>query len=337
MVEMVEKADKSILKAFFGIQRDTAKILKNNVLSDETEQNKKFLQYCSFCNLFELPSLYILDNQPTLQYAELDEIIENKDNLAATKMLNNTDISSIVLPSPWTYIGFPEIESYTSEKLKNYAYGIFISHDMISLIQKHIMDENVSLYIPEHLYYNRKWMPDMVNHGADVLDTIYSLLRMLHFIDSFQTTIIDTRSAGFKLACNLIDKKRQIPRPKAYYRVTMKDGTRYLTDQEINDRLRIIREKTHAYFVKAHNRHRIMRGTLPMDEKMERWLRKDPKRKIFTSQDQIDPESLKILTKRGIFWRDGEWIALLPYRVHSHIANTKGGKNPYIPSIHIVP
>jgi len=130
------------------------------------------------------------------------------------------------------------------------------------------------------------------------------------------------RAAEFKM-------KKPIPPP--YYTVYIKDSCLVeFTDRKSNmPHLR--QSPQHRYDVRGTWVCRIARGPLPLDPKLEKQLRRDKRRKIFTTE-KPDSETTQHLLSRGIQpKRVDEWLAVLVYWRSDHQRGPEGG--PYIPSI----
>lgn len=160
---------------------------------------------------------------------------------------------------------------------------------------------------------------------------------IIEWINDHQTVIEEaTRSFDYrrkfkKESAKLIKK----PIPPPFYTVHMKD--QQIDEEEWLERFRrrldskIRQAPQHQYDVRGHRVVRYQRGLLPLDPRLEKQLRHDPRRKIFIT-DKVDSETAAQLAKRRVLpKRVDEWMAVLIYWKHDHRRGPKDG--PYIPSV----
>ncbi len=74
-----------------------------------------------------------------------------------------------------------------------------------------------------------------------------------------------------------------------------------------------------------HDATWVMRGDLPLDDKLRRHLQKDERRVIIEDDAQITPRIAEIFDRRGIVRRIDEWISVLTVRRKQH---TRGSGEP---------
>lgn len=161
---------------------------------------------------------------------------------------------------------------------------------------------------------------------------------IVDWINDHQTVIEEaTRSFDyrrrFKKEAEKLKIRRPIPTP--FYTVHMKD--QQIREEEWLEKFRrrmaskIRQVPQHQYDVRAHTVVRYQRGQLPLEPKLEKQLRRDSRRKIFTT-GKVDEETAAHLAKRGVKpKRVDEWMAVLIYRKKDHRRGPKDG--PYIPSV----
>lgn len=161
---------------------------------------------------------------------------------------------------------------------------------------------------------------------------------IVDWINDHQTVIEEaTRSFDYRRRFKKEAAKAQIkkPIPTPFYTVRMKD--QQIKEEDWLERFRrrlaskVRQVPQHQYDVRAHWVVRYQRGQLPLESKIEKQLRQDARRKIFTTQ-QVDAETAAHLAKRGVKpKRVDEWMAVLIYRKKDHRRGPKDG--PYIPSV----
>jgi hypothetical protein len=338
--------NKFLLKNFFDAQvaiKDSSSLTK--------EQKKEILFEMQNANIFELDffSDQILSlaclilREFQIEPGKYDfkseaEILDQDINLKKEykQLISNFKLENLELPSPYTYIGNPKKDDAPTKDMENFCGLLITKKYFLQIITVKQNNKEVISIAP----VVGDIVPLQNFNSEDLLMTSQMLINhitYLQIINTFQKINIDLRTKKSQFDMNWIMKKKKVEKPKAYYRVQLHSGTSILEDKELEDKFRIVREKTFAYFVRAHYKVRIIKGSLPLSEREEKFLRKDSRRRIFTSKDQVDSESWEILQRRQVQWNDNEWISILEYRVCGHIANSKDGKNPYIPSIHVVP
>lgn len=245
-----------------------------------------------------------------------------------------SDIENIVLPSHWLYIHFnPKIPaSNPNDGREVHFTSVFVSRTTICFFLE-VTDivTKAKISVPNIIYHKGKWT-HIVEEQSQMISFI---LFSIDLINSYQTVVVDrTTEPKYNIKCQLWNKKRLVKTPSAYYKVSLRNNKIIEEDEEDDSRIRVGRQKNFAYFVRGCHVHRIKKGELPIDPTVEKQLKKDSRRKIFLSSDEIDEESLEVLQDHGIRVGDKEWVAILKTRRSSYIANSKDGKNPYIPSIH---
>ena len=119
------------------------------------------------------------------------------------------------------------------------------------------------------------------------------------------------------------------PLPPPYYVVTICDET---IEQAYEVKLPRPRpECQHQFDIRGHLKLRTMRGPLPLDEKLERRLRRDKRRLIFTI-GQPPGYVCEALARRGKPQKQrDEWMSVLPFWRKPGRGGSPGG--PYIPAI----
>jgi hypothetical protein len=155
---------------------------------------------------------------------------------------------------------------------------------------------------------------------------------LIEWINSHQTLISDkTKSLSYRT-----QYKRGVkaygakPIPPPYYTVTMRDQT---IEDAKRDRLpRAPRRKCqHRYDIRGALKMRTAYGKLPIPAKIEKALRKDPRRLIFTTE-QPPGFVCEALARRGKPQkRKDEWMAVLPFWKKPGMGGDPNG--PYIPAL----
>jgi hypothetical protein len=179
---------------------------------------------------------------------------------------------------------------------------------------------------------NGKWQPDLITATPFIVNWL------IEWVNDHQTCVQEgTSSFGYRHDYKKICKRWKIkkPIPAPYYTVYIKDE---LIDQEAwlrklrkRQSMRPRRSPQHQYDVRGSWVCRITRGPLPLDPKLEKQLRRDRRRKIFT-HERPDADTAQHLLKRGISpKRVDEWIAVLLYWRTDHRRGPEDG--PHIPSI----
>ncbi len=119
--------------------------------------------------------------------------------------------------------------------------------------------------------------------------------------------------------------------PRDYHLITVQDGIRYEEPEPDYDEIDIGSHSTqgYCYDVIGHQATRILRGELPLDEKLEKYLLRDSRRVVIRSKDDLTDDLTHLLLKRGIFYRENEWISILTFPVKPHQRNKD---KPYVPA-----
>ncbi len=161
---------------------------------------------------------------------------------------------------------------------------------------------------------------------------------LVDWINDHQTCVQDsTMSFGYRRDYKKLAKrwrfKKAIPSP--YYTVYIKDEMidedAWLKKLRQRQSLRPRRSPQHQYDVRGTWVCRYMRGPLPLTRKLERQLRRDKRRKIFTDYNP-DVDTSIHMAKRGIKPKGkNEWLAILIYWRSDHRRGPDEG--PYIPSV----
>jgi hypothetical protein len=154
---------------------------------------------------------------------------------------------------------------------------------------------------------------------------------LIEWVNGHQTTINETKKFSYrrfyKKSASRYGITKPIPRP--FYTVYIKDEM--LDDFQREKTTKVRKKCEHQYSVRGTWVCRIARGPLPLDPKLEKQLRRDKRRKIFTI-DKPDPDTAEHLSKRGVTpKRVDEWMSVLLYWRSDHRRGPKDG--PYIPSI----
>jgi hypothetical protein len=116
--------------------------------------------------------------------------------------------------------------------------------------------------------------------------------------------------------------------PPPYYRVYIKSAhiKEALSTRHIPAKI----ERSHRFDVRGHYASRIIRGSLPMAEKIRKKLLKR-KYKIHSAMNPVDVESMSVLMRhRQAPPALGEWVAIRRWWQSDHLKGPKDA--PYIPS-----
>lgn len=138
----------------------------------------------------------------------------------------------------------------------------------------------------------------------------------------------------FKKKAKKKDVRMTIPPP--YYKITLEEATIKKSAEETWRRmsLRKRHQFEHRFDVRGHERCRILRGEMPIDEKVYAKLEKRGY-KIFTS-GQLDLNTYRLLLQRGLATkRPNEWLAIKTSWVEAHLRGPED--KPYIPAIRRLP
>lgn len=174
--------------------------------------------------------------------------------------------------------------------------------------------------------------------GSDVWQfpmslTSWTVTWMVDWINDHQVTIEEkTKSFGYRDHYKKATKRLKVSHiPSPYYVINMREDLIQEKEKRVLSAPRKHWELQYRHDVRGCNNCRIMRGPLPLDPKLEKLLRQDKRRKIYTTE-LPDPETAKELAKRGIApkHRD-EWLAVLLYWRKDHIKGPPSA--PFIPAI----
>jgi len=156
---------------------------------------------------------------------------------------------------------------------------------------------------------------------------------IVEWINDHQVTIEErTKSFGYRNRYKKSAKRMKLQHiPAPYYTITMHEDILQEKQRQVLSAPRRHWELRYRHDVRGSTNCRIMRGPLPLDPKLEKQLRRDKRRKIFTDQ-WPDSETAKELAKRGVAPKKrDEWMSVLLFWRKDHI---KGPRNaPFIPAI----
>lgn len=287
------------------------------------------LNHSDILTAFQTARIYVLNSEQlatTQHYLEFTRILKTSPNIQETREnfyehVWPYQVDSLKLPARSIYLVLePQDEDAARSLLitKDFVIGFFNIPNI----------EVNDTYIPHLLYYKDEWL---VNDDYWFIGAAMSIKMSMELINS-QTTIRynGLNDKTFIRSQTKIFKKAKF-KPREYYRVELKQ-TVIKEDSEAREAT-VKSECNYAYDVRGHFCYRILTGDLPMDTKTEKYLKRDPRRKIFLSESELDEETNVELNKRGISMKDGQWLSVLKYWIEPHIANSKDGKNKYIPSI----
>lgn len=203
---------------------------------------------------------------------------------------------------------------------------------------------NESLFLYEVLYIHQNFPgvdAEECNHWVQPWQLHPWILNVLvSLINDHKTLIIEHPDSLFrkqwKKNRKLFSVKRRIPPP--YYSVILRDKI-------VKDMLETTRKRHpagmtfqygHRFDVRRHERVKIMRGPLPLSDRLRKRLQKEPGRRIYTIED-LRADDAERLARRGIQpKRRDEWMAILVSEVHPH-QKPKDESLPYIPATRKLP
>ncbi len=151
----------------------------------------------------------------------------------------------------------------------------------------------------------------------------------MHVLERIVECRLDMSGIAPKKAADKLFKRTKSKIPNPYYSIRLK---------EITEKIGIKGTKaspSYRFDVASHNVVRIMRGQLPLDENLEKNLRKREDRHIIKTEADITPQVRQELTRRGIVYCEGEWMTVLIVR--REYPNGKGPSDaPYVPAIRVI-
>ena len=165
----------------------------------------------------------------------------------------------------------------------------------------------------------------------------WTIVALVDAVNEHQSTILELRrstprtSSKFKKAKKLLHQRK--PVPPAFYTVHMRDSV--IRDVVKEPRGCPRSSPGHRYDRRGTYAHRIKRGSLPMDEKMEKRLRRfrarDGSRYFIFKGGKMPRKWRKLLRRRHLPpVQPGEWIAILRSWRSETICGPEDA--PYIPS-----
>jgi hypothetical protein len=167
---------------------------------------------------------------------------------------------------------------------------------------------------------------------SEVLANISMLKLVEHAADILNTYRVATRGLRRHYIKPKRDGLKSLHIPEDYYIIELAAG---IYDVRGASTATTHLPAAYAYDVKAKDQYRARIGTLPIDSEKFKALIEDPRRVIYFSLAYVSEEHLKVLKAKGLTPGHNHWIAILKYRCKSYVANSKGGTNPYVPSIHV--
>ncbi len=286
---------------FYGIKQDPR---NENMMRSITSKQ--------IANVFSQAKIYVVPELPSINDDDIDETI------------GPYDVGNINLPSKHMYI---VVDNATS--LNNDIVGFLVGPELILCFIRIIVGDDIQ-YGSLVAYANGVWSTGR-NSDARCNKAGIKLLKVVEAINSLQVIKVNgVNDKSFFRIRDSIFKKSKI-KPLDYYTVTLQSRIVHSSKPSSESQT----ERQYAYDVRGHHAHRILTGSLPIDPKIENYLKKDSRRKIFYSIVELDDDSRDLLLDRNIIVKEGEWVSILKYWISDHIANSKDGKNPYVPSIHV--
>lgn len=242
----------------------------------------------------------------------------------------NLPANFIFISTDWVFASLPNKPWRLTRNL-----GYFISKEEIYgfSIQVNANGTDEKMYL-SYVYRDGEWLGDDKELNPEGFGLRqYVMTESLSIINGYLNTVI--YKSTYKRQMKRNKRFKRFDMPSYYYTIDLKNRIVKKAESSTKGNTGKSFEKSYAYDVRGHYKCHIKTGELPIDPEIEKLLRKDPRRKIFMSPSEIDDEYRVILTKREYEIKEGYWYSILKTYYNGFIANSKGGKNPYIPSIHV--
>lgn len=294
------------------------------------EDYKDYLRSFDNAMLFEVDSKLIFDSLSNI-VSKLNHL-PSKDRLSAMMhYIDSFPIEQLVLPAPTTYITMKNLGYSAIYGADNAFTSFLITKDLIA-----VYVYNSELLGQKHdiiFYQYGIW------YTNDVLTThklVSNIILLLEIINNYKPTINNHLNVkNYRPRCSLLNKKKLTRTPNQFYVINV-DSHQKTFNKTLQESKRMSYEKSYAYEVMGHFKYRIMVGDLPMDERVQKYLVKNERRKIITKAEDIDEKYKKILDDRQIEYQEGQWMSVLESHVESYIANSKKGQNTLIQSVRVI-
>lgn len=297
--------------------------------SEDKEELKSLADALDAARVYELSHEKFQAFSTSIQYEQfVDDLKAKFANVsdADRYIVDTFRFSDLEPPHPYMYIGFIDPPGFMTGSRRDLMQGFILSDTAIYMNALHTDTKQLYTF---RVYRDCTWQ---IDDNASIANTLLFIKVLLLYINSFNTVVVNqSTDRSFNRTCETVNIANHVRNPPCYYTVGLKRNVKVDAVKILN---KLRRECTYAYDVRGHRVHRIHIGTLPIDPKTEVYLKKDERRKIFYSPEDIDKDTRALLTERGYDIQEGEWVSVLVVQRKGHIANLKGGKNPYIPSVH---
>lgn len=291
---------------------------------------KDYLRSFDNAMLFEIDSKLIYDGLSNI-VSELNHL-SSKDRLPTMMhYIDSFPIEQLTLPAPTTYITVKNLGHHAVYGIDNGYTSFLITKDLIAVYVYNSDSINQKIDI---IYYQYG-----IWYTNDILTThklVCNIILLLEVINNYNPTINNHLNIkNYRPRCNLLNKKKLTRTPDKFYTINLDNGMR-VAKTTSQDTKRASYEKSYAYQVMGHFKYRIMVGDLPMEEKVQKYLIRNERRKIIMKAEDIDEKYKKILDDRQVQYKEGQWISVLESHVESYIANSKKGDSTFIPAVRII-
>lgn len=278
--------------------------------------------------IFELNSERLIN---TVQADKnLIEVKSSNNETLAKEIINSFSLREMKLSADWLYITFDKYldGAAIGGKAEEVITAIALSKSMI--VKFGLLGEYRFIGLN---FYNWRW-----NRSNSVMIS-FNMMTLVSYIiailNSFGTITVPMPGIPLKRIKAIIDEDT-VKIPENFYRIKLKSRIigKLTPDNSDDNQTFFIRRPQYATFVAGRFKYRIMIDRQPIDpDRLERLL-EDPRRLIFYTESEIDPESKKAMDDRNRILLPGEWASVLKYWSKPYTANSNNGKNPLIPSIH---
>jgi hypothetical protein len=295
------------------------------------EVNKKILQVLNTCKVFQISSEIF---EPIAKKMEFESVLDQWNVNKAENELLEFNILQLRLPARQTLIlwdGPQNIQSLTDIAAE--LVGLLITHEgLFTLMWVYVNNKKIPHI--QITYFKDKWVPciDDMEKNYEI-GIIHAHQRMMEACIAL--SIINAISVVDIIGIS--KKKTEVVKyspnlPEKYFKVRLREGIR--DDAiEMDKIIKTIIRKGYSYFVRAHQKHRIDWGWLPIQPSIEEKLMRDPRRKIYKDINKIENEDMEYLQRRGLKLQPQMWVSILEFEVREHYARPD---LPYVPSTHVI-
>lgn len=315
----------NVLKQYFDAVKSFRAAARRETIS------KRRIYYKEIVNQLERAQLYEIAVLKTEEFAKkIHERYKEKERFEAG---NSFSLSNLELPASAVFIALDNDSYYFPD---NHIKGLFISKTNVSLLCEVKLPSGEFTVSMFTYISDNKWteLADTAERSNEAIkfSVMMMILSVIMVINSYET--ITVNRINYQKKVKQMKNIKDIKIPLKYHIVNLSSSI-INNSIKIDGLIKRVVEKSYAYDVRGHYKCHIKTGELPIDPEIEKRLRKDPRRKIFMNPSEMDDDSREILTKREYEIKEGYWYSVLKTYYHGFIANSKGGKNPYIPSIRV--